>query len=45
MKLSDLIGKLGDRIEFVAGMEIDKPTMTPYAQSMTVGDSLKPNLD
>ena len=34
MKFFDLIGKLGDRIEFEAGMEIDKPTMMPYSRSM-----------
>tara|TARA_B100000676_G_scaffold145688_1_gene144083 strand:+ start:276 stop:395 length:120 start_codon:yes stop_codon:yes gene_type:complete len=39
MKFFDLIGKLGDRIEFEAGMEIDKPTMMPYARFMTVVDS------
>ena len=39
MKFFDLIGKLGDRIEFVAGMEIEKPAMTPYARSTTVGDN------
>jgi len=38
MKLFGRIGKLGDMIAFVAGMEIEKPAITPYARSMTDGD-------